>query len=474
MSEKPKPTEKQKPTYYEFMKGLLTQKRLNSDTVEGILKQYIDDPNGFEADFGQMHRYLRFMGLRAADADYVALAFHSQVVGRPEYELARRYGIATPPSMASPYGRGQYPYQPNPNAPQYPTPQKNNGSLDIKGLMKLKQEMKIMDEIFKEDKPPSPPAQDSMQNMLPWLMAMNPNMQIQAKMVKNAEGQDVIQGFTMIPGRAQAQGSSLVETVLGRALDKSDKVEEILLSNLMGNKDEKINKLEQKIAQVTEVRGSDYMLEELKRFQEFQKMFNPQAFTGGDPQLAMELQSRGMQHDLEMAEFNARQAEQTLRNSITLREYIDTRKEKAAQMRMAETALGALSDNVGQIVTKIGAPLAAATAQGIADAKQGIGPTSGQNPAPVAGSGPRIEDLSDIELQQARQKAANMRAEALAVQSRMDQYADQFKAEEQRRRSSPVNRVTEPIPLTDEVDDTSGEARRVTIDLDPKTLTYTE
>lgn len=477
MSEKPKPMEKQKPTYYEFMKGLLTQKRLNAETVEGILRQYIDDPNGFEADFGQMHRYLRFMGLRAADADYVALAFHSQIVGRPEYEIARTYGIATPSSMGAPYGGGRpYPHQGNnPNAPQYPTPQKNDDSLDIKGLMKLKQEMKIMDEIFKEDEPlKSPvPAPNPMQDMLPWMMMMNPNMNVQAKMGKNAEGQDVIQGFTIIPGRAQAQGGSLVENVLGRALDKSDKVEEILLSNLMGNKDEKIQKLEQKIAQVSEVRGSDYMLDELKRFQEFQKMFNPQALSGGDPQIAMELQSRGMKHDLEMAEFNARQAEQTLRNQITLREYVDTRKEKAAQMRLSEKALGALSENVGKIVHDIGAPLATATAEGIKDTtKQGPSPSPAS--ASAAGPNPRIQDLSNEELQAARQKAANMKAEALAVQARMDQYADEFKAEEQRRAYSPARQVTEPVPLTDEVDDTTGEGQRVVIDLDPASLTYTE
>lgn len=484
MSENQENQEKRKPKYYDFLKRLLSQKRLNKETVEDVLNQYCNDPDGFEADFYSMHRYLLFMDLRAADADYISLAFHSQLMGRPQHELANRFGIGLPTALSNmpayPYAQGQQQQYPR----QQVQPLPKSDEFDIKEMMKLKQQMEIMKEIFKEAEPAKAPQQDQMSQMLPFMMMMNPNMQVQAKMGKDAQGNDVIQGFTVIPSTAtSAPGSDLVTQILGRTMAKSDKMEEILLGNLMGTKDEKIAKLEQKVAQVSETRGSDYMLDELKRFQEFQRIMNPQG-ASGDPQVAMQLQDIAMKHDREMAQMAAEQEQQRFQSQLALREYVDTRKEKMAQMQMAEKALGALSDNVGKIVTEVGAPLASAASEGVADV---VRQTAKQSTAAQGSSGqqPKLNELSNDQIAQAIQKAQEMEAQSAQVQTKMQQYKSQFSAELQRRASgvgtsapvTVIDQYAEPEPLSDQIDDATGVTEhdgQIAVDIDPATFTVTE
>lgn len=468
-------TEEQKPTYHDFLKRLLSQKRLNKEIVDDILNQYKEDPNGFEADFYQMHRYLNFMGLRSQDADFIALAFHSQVGNRPEWELAQSYGIMLPTSLQQ---RSPYPSGPQGRAggpPQYgnqPAPQ--DDSFDIKSLMKLKQEMEIMKEIFKDDAPPaSQVPTDPMQYLMPMMM-MNPNMQMQAKMGKDSQGNDVIQGFTMIPSAQGPQGNDFVTNILSKTMDKSDRMEQALLDTVMGNKDEKIAKLEQKIGQISETRGSDYVLEELKRFQDFNRIMNPGATSGGDPDVAMQLAQMQMKNDRDMAELSGKQEEQRFRNNLILREYVDARSEKMAQMQMAEKAMGTLSDNVGKIITDIGAPLASAASVGVAEQlKSSASP--GQAPPTTGTSGqPRLEDLTDAQLQEAIQKAKELRVQSDKTKSQMLQYEQAFQAEMTKRSTAPIQKTDGLVPLDGEVEEVAEWDGKSSVDIDPSTFTVTE
>lgn len=470
--------EENKPTYHDFLKRLLSQKRLNKEIVEDILNQYKEDPNGFEADFYQMHRYLNFMGLRSQDADFIALAFHSQVGNKPQWELAQRYGIMLPTSLqqsapypSGPQGRGgapsQYDYQPVPP----------DDTLDIKGLMKLKQEMEIMKEIFKDDTPTAPQTPtDPMQYMMPWMMMMNPNMQMQAKMGKDSQGRDVVQGFTMIPTAQSSQGDDLVTNLLSKTMDKSDRMEQVLLETVMGSKDEKITKLEEKFAQMSETRGSDYMLGELKRFQEFQRIMNPAGVSAGDPQVAMQLAQMQMKNDMDLAEIANKQEEQRFRNELALREYIDSRKEKMAQMQLSEKAMDGLTGTVGKIVTEIGAPLAGAASEGVAEQLKGAPRSGPASPSTGASGQSKLEELSDVQLQEAIKKAKELREQSEKTKSQMLQYEQAFQSELVKRGSKPTpsTAYTEPIPLDEEIAEAAEWDGKSSVDLDPASFTVTE
>ncbi|MHA1288101.1 MAG: hypothetical protein ACTSPB_11925, partial [Candidatus Thorarchaeota archaeon] len=183
------------------------------------------------------------------------------------------------------------------------------------------------------------------------------------------------------------------------------------------------------------------------------------------------------------------------RNQLALREYVDSRKEKSAQMDMARQALGAVSDNVGKIVTDIAGPVASAMADGVAEGAKSRVTNSQVAPQPQVTTAqsrpqkdPDLTELSDEQLFEAMQKSK-------VVEGQMKEYQSQFSRELRRRQtagvaptarqaptattsssSAPVSEVdefAEPEPLVDIVEDLP-EPSLMGVDLDPNDFTVTE
>lgn len=439
-----------KPLYYSFLRNLLKNSRINPEIQEDVLDQYVQTPNDFESDFAKMHRYLLFMNLRPTEAQEIALKFHSQINNISERDLMDDYGV-----------QGSYRgYEPRKRERE--KEENSNSMIDIKDMLRLKQEMEIIKSIF-DDGPKQQPVQqqqDPMAGLLMPMMMMASGMQVRGEMEEGPNGQPRFKGFSLVPQQqSQSQGNDFVQNILGKVLGDNNQMQQMLYQNLYQEKDQKIAELEQKINWVASKDSTEETLQDFKKWLNFQQSMGIGGTGGGDLQSQIELQKMRQQHDLAMEELKEKRKNSDFNRELALREFQLGAEEKKSQRDISKEALSAISNNVSNVISKVAGPATQQFIGGMAEASQSQQPqqpSQGQRPPQQSQQSPDFDNMTDDQLLEAKRKAQEIRANSELAARRMSEYEQEFDRRLGERQQipdgSPMQSRVRTNPMTQQAD----------------------